>query len=391
MSNPKQELMQIKAATGLAPWYVLHCPVCPNVVANCFENESKFQWALKLRCARCNTQWWVCTICSDQRSHMKTVSQATRHNRNNHKEEKLSPVPMSSPTPSRMDVISNEFFPRPASYQFFTNCQKGKGIEHLVARAVFKTKTVLSQLDKKDVHTFMVTAHFVSTISRSQRENLANLIQNVFETTKRHIISEPNSNPPSPRAKRFKSESPPAVQIEPLTTKQAIRSTIIEGKNALFENIAHPFVYTHGNHAYVLPSKAVADFIAHGVVDSTPPKVQSLGQSRMAKQLRQQHSEECMVLYASFWSDGFDPNYTLSNRGSVWVKTMTIQQPHASGVKFFHVYPIIVGKEGDNHKDVLEIIWNDVKSLKNVTMYDGCTGKNVQVSVEVIAITQDQP
>ena len=98
------------------------------------------------------------------------------------------------------------------------------------------------------------------------------------------------------------------------------------------------------------------------------------------------------------WCDDFEPNYQKSNRGSVWVMTLTIEWPTSGVPSVEHVYPIAVGPTKSDHYDLLEVIWKDILSLKNdgikehdVRMYNGFTNKVDIVSAHIIAWTMDQP
>ena len=373
------ELSRLKAVAGNAPYTLLYCRDCEDTLASGYEVDRDYSWAIHFNCAKCGFAWRVCTLCSTSRTFMWKKGQFTRHN-HKHSREEDEPITstLQSEFPKSSSPIESKYFHRPASVAYFTACQNHNGINYLTSMAVFHNSSIVNDLEPDDVKTFMSTAHFISTISRSQREDLADVLHNVFETTKRHVTSEEcvSSTPPSPAKsidspprKKLKVESELKVtkhKIEPLITKQKIRSSILEGKFSLLQNLAHPLVRTNPTHSFILPSEALADFLAHGLAevgqeDKLHP-VESLGESYHGKQIVSQNN--CKTIFASLWSDGFDPNNTLKNRGSCWIMTICFQSPESQKITINNIYPIIIGKEGNDHNNVVSIVIKDLLSLQ---------------------------
>lgn len=78
--------------------------------------------------------------------------------------------------------------------------------------------------------------------------------------------------------------------------------------------------------------------------------------------------------------------------------TLTIQVADSSDVTLKNVYPIAVGNESDDHREVQKIIWDDIKSLQRgeydtnpLSLYDGSINGNTLFSFHMVAVTQDQP
>ena len=122
----------------------------------------------------------------------------------------------------------------------------------------------------------MSLAHYVSTITWSQREDLAHVLFQTTKSTTRQLRQSPFFG-----GKREDQE----ISIPVPTTKQLLRSQYREGKNAIFPNLPHPKVRTVADHTYLLPSECVADLMAHGNIDLEPKKsinsIQALPQSRL--------------------------------------------------------------------------------------------------------------
>ena len=65
---------------------------------------------------------------------------------------------------------------RPASISYFKEASRGYGAAHLTAKAVLGDGSRAAEMDREDVSMFMSVAHFVSTISRPQREQFAEVL-----------------------------------------------------------------------------------------------------------------------------------------------------------------------------------------------------------------------
>ena len=75
-------------------------------------------------------------------------------------------------------------------------------------------------------------------------------------------------------------------------------------------------------------------------------------------------------IFLSLWCDDYEPNYSKHNRGSVWMMTLTIQSSQCKNPSIHNVYPIAVAPkntDGDDHSKFIQIIVDDVKSLRDTT------------------------
>ena len=186
-----------------------------------------------------------------------------------------------------------------------------------------------------------------------------------------------------------------------------IRSQIVEGHNAILENLPHPSVQMIDAHGYIPLQDVIADVLAHGIPTDVIPEceqqdvVHSLGQSRMATAIRSRASfslierHPVLPIWINEWSDDFDPNRsTKSNRASVWMKTISIGWPSNAKHKYRYSYPIAVGRKSDSHEAVEEQFRKDLLGLKarNAPLfYHKLANGMVKVHVEILAALQDQP
>ena len=117
----------------------------------------------------------------------------------------------------------------------------------------------------------------------------------------------------------------------------------MEGKYSLLHNLPCPHIHELKNHAYVSIIDIVKDLLAHGLPvdqfleDKDPPKnvvriLHSLHALEIYKNaLKRFPHGNVLPLWIIEWSDDFDPNDSVkNNRGSIWLKTVTISVPHGT-------------------------------------------------------------
>ena len=420
---------QLKEACGEAPWYVLHCPSCAGKIADRHNLDSQYPWAIHLTCDTCHSSWWACRYCPTQRSRLTTTGHLSRHRNGKYhlemvggreglQDKTTTTAPLEGQTrnlprnKNREDnkvVLNPKHFPRTCCTHFFEKTDMRTGLLYLARKAILQSDNATDNLDPEDVETFLETAFYVSQITRSQRQAFATLLARVCytvskESERRALLDPTQDDQEMPRKKpKVATTKEDVLSVNVLTTKEEMRSRFISGKYALFQNLPHPEVHTLEEHAFVLPTECLADFMAHGLADSTirqsrqSLKHQALPFCSKARKLVEKNNESgCRTIFGSIWSDGFDPNTKLNNRGSAWVMTLTLETEATGTVSIRNVYPLVVGKESDDHRKVMELIWEDLASLKSspgkeLLMYNGKLRKEEKVSLHILAVLQDQP
>ena len=269
----------------------------------------------------------------------------------------------------------------------------------LVAQAVFQNPSVSTELHSDDVHMVMNLAMLIDTMTRSQRENLARVLNLCVKCTTRQLL-EGLEDVPEKKGKTFLSRptgQSTSWNIPVPSSKETLRAIFVEGKNSIKENIQHPMVRMDvPGHAYILPSECLADAILCGILDYNVTGKDSpyvlLPDSIKASLLAATDLSK-RTIYLSLWSDDFEPNYsTKAGRGSVWLLTLTLESHESGPAGIPHVYPIAVGLKSEDHNNVLECILNDVKHLKaGISVFNGFKKSTDKLQCEVIAWTMDQP
>ena len=189
----------MKVAAGNAPWQLLYCPNCLDTLSSSYEQDFKFPWSLKLNCNVCQSSWWVCRSCTRQRVHMKLRPQLLRHHLKYHRllsDEDSKPAAKEKNTiPVEADTNASLFgsMSRSASKQYFRNAANGNGPRYLVARSLGRDVD-MSKVDDLDVDMMMTLGHLVTTLTRTQRELLANVLSPTTEATTRRCQYEENQS-----------------------------------------------------------------------------------------------------------------------------------------------------------------------------------------------------
>ena len=191
-----------------------------------------------------------------------------------------------------------------------------------------------------------------------------------------------------------------------------LRKIVFKGANSILENIPIPQPTLIGECSYVSLHDIVADFLGHGypynkITETTPEEinvVQSLSSSRVVRKVKERamirengdNNMPLVVLFLIEWSDGFEPNVIKDNRGSVWIKTVTISPKHLGGEGSKHnTYPLCLGpaKTGDRIL-VQKQFQEELQSFKEgpfKEFYCGRMKKVCRVHLELVACIQDQP
>ena len=62
-----------------------------------------------------------------------------------------------------------------------------------------------------------------------------------------------------------------------------------------------------------------------------------------------------ICLYTNEWSDGFEPHYSVKvNKGSAWLKTVTISPPQGNNHGLSYTYPLAFGKSPCDQEEIEE-------------------------------------
>ena len=73
-----------------------------------------------------------------------------------------------------------------------------------------------------------------------------------------------------------------------------------------------------------------------------------------------------LILHIVEWSDDFDPAKSIKdNRGSAWIKVVTISGTSKSGLEFSNTYVISIGYKKDSHEEIEEAFAKELEELRS--------------------------
>ena len=420
----------LRQLAGAAPLEVLYCPTCINPTLaddNQVRPLQNHQWAVRLACPKCGNRWTVCTKCANQRLPMVSDRMVYNHNYKKHRSTSedsgsrrmrttSSRAFDSSITQEHLDLetssahdetVCDTFlckltskaltrsepsfsFSRSYNTDYFQmEHNQGMGRAFLVGQSLFHLGIVASDLNSVEVEMHLHIAGLVCAITTGQREKLATILRYVVDVTKLQCSGKLTS--------RWTTEVP--------MTAAELRAKYVEGKYALLPNLPRPPVSMVGDHGYVSLKDCIADLLGHGLdVDNielaNPETVMRISETKRAQRILENsikvnQGKEVLTLYLTEWSDGFEPSLSIKgNRGSCWIKTVTISPPPHQLHSLSHTYPIALGLDGDSHEEVEEKFASELLSFgrgESMEFYHGALQCNVPVHLELFVSLQDQP
>ena len=162
------------------------------------------------------------------------------------------------------------------------------------------------------------------------------------------------------------------------------------------------------NHSYFSIRQCIAHFLVSGKMPHDIKRQQPLTMSQITDSpavlaARQRgyrvnksvKAKDVMILLALQWSDAFDPDSSIkSNRGAVWIKTVTFISKTFKQNKLHDTFPISIGLKSNYHDEVEKRFVDELIELGNGinnVFYCATEKRNVAVHFEIIASLGDQP
>ena len=415
-----------RLTTGVAPLRVLYCPTCIQCTLadkNNVQQEYRYIWARRVRCPACQTSWTICAECTDQRKHMTTMNSLYTHQYRSHRATANKPHGLQQEScaefNSSIDIDTDDESMQQGDSSFlgsdlhakalpgkpkfnFSGAQnttyfmkehggEGLGRAYLVGKSQFQLGNIGVDVLPDEVALHMNIAELVGSLTSGQRNKLSTVLCQVVSVTRRQCSNDPLSS-------RWDTRVPTSVA--------ELRSMYVEGCHALLPNLPRPPVHVIGSHAYVSLKDCVADLLGHGIdVDCIKRAeegelVRRISESTRAQRILENSktlhgTTEVLTLYVTEWSDGFEPSLSIKgNRGSCWIKTVTIAPPPNKLHSLSHTYPIALGLESDDHEEVEQKFAEELmqfSSDKAMDFYHGALKRNVRVYMELFVSLQDQP
>ena len=407
---------------------ILNCPKCMNFnsdnasfvinyPATCFGVFDKIH---HFQCLICSSHWFVCRECKSQKTHYTTMTEVRRHVRvkghiilseksaepddsidivsgNNEfdevsmEEDALLPVSTSSDSlfPFCSKIQANYFAHNPA----IISKDEAEGMRYLVSNALHKKVAIECMKDLSPDHImFHSNLAFVSSrMAPIEKKCLVNSFYYLERLSKAGCSIDSSIIP---------------------TNMKLLDQRYLKRKHSFMQNIPRPPVTEIGNHAYVSLKSCIADLLARHdseieiLTDYDGKTVKYISQSARAQSLIQSMKNLAsidgrlldptvprLILHLIEWSDDFDPAKCIKdNRGSAWIKTVTISPVDSTNREFKNTYPIAVGRKNESHEVVEQEFMKELAELRsgNLQFRLGKYGVLVYVYVDIVTTLQDQ-
>jgi len=431
------------SARGNAKINLLSCPRCPDGTPVHWLNLLKsYSWCISVSCSSCSDSWFCCTLCDYSRlSRFPDVNRRTRHHSRYHiGQKKMKSLPSGEVSAAfnddseNLDSFPSEFFQppqfsqllsdvsvppserhfsilgNPCSTRFFHQevIDAESGIRCLIAKSQFGLPSLGYHLSDDDVDVQLLLADFVLGLTNSQRRVFPVLLRKIMQMPEYCSGSKPFSDSSfteagsvsQPAASRFLCKAPMDFRY--------LRSTYVEGKDALIFNLPRPRVTGLAGHSYM----SLREIVAHHLAFSSPEEltcwdnrtvigdghpIKSIFECSIAQQAfteAQSVNHFCTTLPVLFtkWSDDFEPNsQAKQNRGSAWVCTITFCLP--SGCARPSTYVLSLGDKDLDHSVVESEFnreYNDLTSGEQ-WFYHGGAKTAIRCHVFLLATLNDQP
>jgi len=381
----------------------MDCSHCSAIGIVCETNSccQYSEWINTIVCNNCNPvrTWYVCRQC-ERKSKFTSTKQLAQHHFRCHKKKKLkinvsedNDSPFFETTFLEVDgcndglAIDLSIFQRDESQKYIYQELEGNGAGYLVSRSCFQFEMKKESIDPEDIKLHLRLAHFCHIITRNEREMFASLLKSVIQCTKRkHDIKNMMNN-----------YLPTEIPI----TVEKFRSTYSTGEHSLMNNLPFPLVKEIQKHAYVSLREVLQHFLAIQNPNSNRGVRFTKNFTNICSRARKIHSFASIYIVIEIleWSDDFEPNHLKNNRGSVWIKTITLRSLVMKDHIALHqdareqTFAVALGPKGECHDQIEHEFSSELESLCSIQskyFFEGSKSM-VPVYAELSLSLQDQP
>ena len=307
------------------------------------------------------------------------------------------------------DIYDNK-----ASYEYFqknaSHDKKDTGPAFLVGQAVTGTNSAHKSMNKNDIALHLLLAKFTATLTVDQKHQFTLILKLIMN---KNIEESDGNTSMEDGFPNYKNGSIDKTKNSIIKTRyphdvHTIRRYYHEGVKSIVMNLPQPKITLVDNHAYVSVRQCIADFFGNGFYPQQPSSKTTAEQKKLTncvlmKDITERaiksnpniSHDDIIILLAVQWSDDFEPNTSSkTNRGSVWLKTITFVSNTFSSNDLANTYPISIGLKSLTHDVVEERFLNECKDLaggKGNQFYSTHKKRNINVHFEIIASLGDQP
>jgi hypothetical protein len=235
------------------------------------------------------------------------------------------------------------------SQKFFETCYlKGEAVSSLVALAVSGSRSLARDITPDFQRLHIMFARFSQKISQGLQNELEKLVHLLSRCVRSTVMNE---------IEVANGTAAPIYNPGIPDSKGSFRRLYRD--DGIISNLPCPEIHSKNGHAFVKLREVIAHHFGHGKdVDflgaytseneSVPATVRSLAESKQASQIFRAACTtvvdgSVLPLWIVLWSDDFEPNTLLQNRGSVWALTATISTPNETSNSASNTYVLVLG------------------------------------------------
>lgn len=386
--------------------------------------DANVPFLLHFDCENCPNQpkWWVCSLCHSSSSSSSMFTKKfsyERHFKDNQKHHQLlmqfkqrmaKVVADASKTHEQRRMEARHLFMRQLAlhhfpqespigeyfrYQIFTG---RSGIYSLAIRSNFKDFDYSNDVLCHDeaLLDFQMSA-FHHKLPKSLSVMAANIISSAYKLGIRH------------HGEDISTDGIVHRRIVPPADHNGVNRRYLVGKRSYYQNLPIPEVNSlQDGHAYssILDCGKVAlangITLAHVTTDLTEDQLGDcygkLWQTPRAAELAAAArdaglSADTKIIFYILWRDDVEPNWTKSNRGSVWLLTLSFVGIGAFEKSKSCTFPLSIGRSKSSH-DEMEHLVHDLmrhEAAEPRNLYHGATKTDEKVAFLPFIISTDSP
>ena len=283
------------------------------------------------------------------------------------------------------------------SVLYFTSMAKGTGANAIIAKAFSRRDGESSSIPtEEEVNFHLIHTKFCHSLTRSQLETYCYIL--------RTVVSNPIVAKETVKDDIFQKTNIP-------TEINDISKIYLNGSSSIVKSAPHPTIHAIDNHAVVRIKDVIAHVLAQGlkledivisgntsIVYNPDDPVTKFTESKYMMNLKMTLQENLdgdtvLLLNMTEWSDDFDPNSIKRNKGSIWIKTLTVSLPSDDNETVVNTYPIALGLKGDSHLIAEEFFRDEIAEFHSTNymyFYYGKLRKVIKVKPVVTVSAQDR-
>jgi hypothetical protein len=297
---------------------------------------------------------------------------------------------------STLKELFNENSP---SYRFYANeMLNHAGKAAIISHSILKNDSFIGSIHEEDIDLQFCILELIISSSNTLREKLVNVFQRIMLKYNSSLSAPLDVNRSLVERLDRLRPTPSFIPIDLPLSVNEIRSNYTLDKNSMWKclpsaDIRSCRINTKMTHAFASVKQSIAHVLASGGRLLT--KHEMIGRELDTyNTLIKDDSGELDVVFLQLWSDSFEPNTTKTNRGSLWIATLTVMSSKATRGKIINTFPMGLcrGSDGETQDVIMSTIIQEINELSRnpTTFYYRDSPKVLKCFVRLHVVLQDQ-